>query len=64
MMEASHAWFGLKVFKHSTENVILNKFFKVNSNDYIGFCVNNELKTSSKNTVDSVLAVHPAVKPA
>lgn len=39
MMEASHAWFGLKVFKHSTENVILNKFFKVNSNDCIGFCV-------------------------
>lgn len=58
MMDASHAWFGLKVFKHSTENVILNKFFKVKTNDCIGFCINNELEASTKFTMDSVLAVH------
>lgn len=60
-MEVSHAWVGLKVFMNRTANVILNKFIKfikVNTNDCIGFCVNNELETNTKYTVDSVVAVH------
>ena len=43
-MEVSHAWFGLKVFMKSKENVILNKFSKVNTND---------LETNTKYTMDS-----------
>lgn len=33
-MEVSYVWFGLKVFMKSKENVILNKFSKVNINDF------------------------------
>lgn len=58
MMEVSYVWFGLKVFKYSIENVILNKFFKVKINDCIGFLINNEFEISIKFIMDSVFVVY------